>query len=160
MTLTCWGWVEYSRRCWHASHRRLHAGEVAGADRSHGGVAVGPGRGVLGAVIVTHSVTVTIVTCAMTMLTTCRTMMGRLESLTYGCKLACVVGVGVGSGSWHGVQSLGQVSSSLQHNLLGQSLGVSWMSWHKLGQSAEAIVNAGLLQGWKHKWLLKYFYDH
>ena len=66
---------------------------------------------------------------------------------TNGSKLTGVVTVGVRSGSGHRVQSFSQVSSSLQHNLLGQSLRVSGVSWDKLGQATEAVVNARLLQG-------------
>ena len=73
--------------------------------------------------------------------------------LTYGRQLTGVVGVTVRSprqscSSWHCVQSLGQVGSSLEDHLLGQSLGVPGVAGNQLGQPGEPVVYARLLQSW------------
>ena len=73
--------------------------------------------------------------------------------ITYSRKLAGVVAVGVWAASEprraarHRVQSLGEVRSPLEDNLLRQPLGVAGVARHQLGQAAESVIYTRLLQG-------------
>ena len=73
--------------------------------------------------------------------------------ITYSRKLAGVVAVGVWAASEprraarHCVESLGQVRSPLEDNLLRQPLGVAGVARHQLGQAAESVIYTRLLQG-------------
>ena len=72
--------------------------------------------------------------------------------ITYSRQLTGVVAVGVWAASEprraarHRVQSLGQVRSPLEDNLLRQPLGVAGVARHQLGQAAESVVYTWLLQ--------------
>ncbi len=49
---------------------------------------------------------------------------------------------------WHGVERFSEVCCSLEDNLFGKFFGVAGVSRHKLAQPVEAVVDAGLGQGW------------
>ena len=46
----------------------------------------------------------------------------------------------------HGVERLGEVGGALQHDLLGQLLGVARVAGHQFAQAVEAEVDVGLRQ--------------